>query len=106
MIILIFYYLVLPFVIGAFVLRMIKKYGTLPLPEDVARSISERPIEKKWFRVLRRDARGTTPVGDCETQDEAVESAYRGREQAQARGEKAAFLVVNDKGEVYREVDA
>ena len=100
------YYLVLPFVLGAGVLRLIKKYGTLPMPEDIARSIKEKSIEKKWFRVLRRDARGTTLVADCEFHDEAVDAAYRGKEQAQARKEKAAFLVLNDKGEVYREVDA
>ena len=105
MISLVFYYLVLPFLAAGAVLAFIRRYGRNELPEDVLRLFAERPIEPKWFRAARRDHKGLRFLGDYETQGEAVEAAYRGKEAAQAAGEKAAFLVLNDKGETLEEVD-
>lgn len=106
MISLLFYYLVLPFLAAFVVLAFIRKYGRNEVPEDIARLCAEKPIERKCFRAARRDHKGLRFLGDFETQGEAVEAAYRGKEQAQAAGEKAEFLVLNDKGETLEEVDA
>lgn len=106
MLTLLVYYLVLPLLAAALVLKFIKRYGKTGIPEDIRRLYAERPIEPKWFRVLREDAAGKRHLADCETQGEAVERAYKGKEEAQKAGERAAFLVLNDKGEVLEEVDS
>ena len=106
MIPLLFYYLALPFIASALVLKFIRKYGDNEIPEDIRRLYAERPIEPKWFRVLRGDLKGKRVLGDFETKGEAVDRAYKGREEARAAGEKAAFLVLNDKGEALEEVDS
>lgn len=106
MIPIIIYYLVLPFVLAAAVLRLIKKYGDSRIPQDIEMLLDVRPIEKKFFRSWRRDLEGLAVIGDYETHGEAVEAAYLGRNHAKAAGHKAAFLITNDKGEVLEEVDS
>lgn len=106
MILPILYWLVLPFLGAALVLRFIKKYGQIPVPPEIARIFEEQPIEKKWFRVLRRDGPKISMLGDFETHVDAVDRAYLGKKQALAAGEKAAFLVLNAKAEVLEEVDS
>lgn len=101
-----FYYIVLPFLAGAYVIRLIKKYAKDELPPDVARLIAERPVEKKWFRAVRRDARGLRMIGDYETRMDAVDAAYQACKDAKAAGQAAAFVVLNDKGEALEQVDS
>lgn len=106
MITLIFYYLILPFIGAAFVLKFIRKYGKNEIPEDIRRLCAQKPIEKKWFRTVRRDHKGLRFLGDFETHGEAVDCAYAGRKEAAAAVETAAFLVLNSKGEILEEVDS
>lgn len=106
MITLLIYYLVLPFVGAALVLKFIRKYGAHEIAEDVSRLCAEKPIERKFFRAVRRDHAGLRLLGDFETHGDAVDAAYLGRKQASAAGESAAFLVLNDKGETIEEVDS
>ncbi len=106
MISLLLYYLIVPILAGAAVIAVIKKYGRQGPPEDVAALSAARPIARKTFRALRRDHRGVKILGDFETQPEAVEAAYRGKEEALAAKEHAAFLVLNDKGEIIEETDS
>lgn len=103
---LLLYYIVIPMLAAALVVRFIRKYGQNEIPEGVRRLYAERPLEPKWFRVLREDPKGLQILGDFETRSEAVDCAYRGKEDAQGAGEKAAFLVLNDKGEALEEVDS
>ncbi len=100
----IFYYLILPFMIGGWLIKQIKKRAPSLIPPDVQALVRERPIERKWYRAVRRGAEGLSVLGDFEKQPEAVESAYRGKEEAARSGERAAFLVLNDQGEVLEEV--
>jgi hypothetical protein len=103
----ILYYLILPFFAASLVLKFIKKHGKIPVPPEIERLYREIPIEKKWFRTLRRDAQGRLlHLGDFETHVEAVDRAYLGKEEAVKAREKAAFLVLNDKAEVLEEVDS
>ncbi len=99
------YWVVLPIVFGWLVVRWIKSASPLQVPDDVAALYVEKPIERKWFRAARRDGAGLTWLGDFEKQPEAVEAAYRGKEEAQRAGEKAAFQVFNDKAELLEQVD-
>jgi hypothetical protein len=103
---LVLYYLVLPFCAAALVLRFIRKYGKNEVPADIRALCEMRPIEKKFFRAVRRDAKDLKFLGDFETHIEAVDCAYAGRKDAVANKEKAAFLVLNDKGETLEEVDS
>jgi hypothetical protein len=100
------YWIVLPMLAAWFVVRWIKKAAPLTPPLDVRDLFDKSPIEPKWFRAARRDARGLAPLGDFEKQMEAVDAAYAGKEKAQAAGEKAAFLVFNDKAELLEQVDS
>lgn len=106
MLVLLFYYLVLPFLAAWLVLLFIRKYGRQDLPEDMRLLYQRQPLEKGGFRVLRRDHKGLRVLGDFETHGEAVERAYKGREEAQAAAERAAFMVANDRGETLDEVDS
>ena len=103
---LIVYYLVLPFVGAALVLKFIRKYGKNEIASDIKRLCAEKPIEKKWFRSVRRDHKGLRDLGDFETHGEAVDAIYAARKDAQASGDSAAFLVLNSKGETLEEVDS
>ena len=100
------YWIVLPLVLAWLVVRWIKKSAPLTPPPDVRGLFDGAPIEKKHFRAARRDAKGLTPLGDYEKQMEAVDAAYAGKEKAQAAGEKAEFLVFNDKAELLEQVDS
>ena len=106
MIIPILYYLVLPFVFAWLVLSFLKKYAPHEPPEDLKRLYEQNPLEKRWYRAVK-DVHGIKSlIGDFEKQEQAVEAAYRGKENSQAIGERAAFLVLNDKAEVLEEVDS
>lgn len=106
MITLLFYYLVLPFLAAGLVLKFLSKYGKTQVAEDIRSLCAERPIEKKFFRAVRRDHKGLRFLGDFETHMDAVDGAYAARKEASASGEKAAFLVLNDRGETLEEVDS
>lgn len=100
------YYLVIPFVIGAGVVRLLQKHGRSRVDPRVAALYAETPIEKKWFRAIKRDEAGFGSLGDYETHSEAVDAAYRAKEQARASGKKASFYIANDKAEVLEQVDS
>lgn len=100
------YWVVLPVVAGWLVIRSIKKHAPLLPPTDVAALFAASPLEKKWFRAVRRDPEGLTALGDFEKQPDAVDRAYLGKEQAQKAGERASFLVYNDKAELLEQVDS
>lgn len=100
------YWVALPMFMGWLVVRWIKKAAPLTPPLDVRDFFDESPIEPKHFRAARRDAKGLSSLGDFEKQMEAVDAAYAGKEKAQAAGEKAEFLVFNDKAELFEQVDS
>ena len=101
------YWVVLPICAGALVVRWIKRNAPLSVPPETAALYAERPIEPKWFRAARRDRKGLLRwLGDYEKQPEAVDAAYRGKEEAERDGEKASFLVFNDKAELLEQVDS
>lgn len=100
------YWVALPMFMGWLVVRWIKKHAPLTPPPDVRDFFDKRPIEPKHYRAARRDAKGLSSLGDFEKQMEAVDAAYAGKEKAQAAGEKAEFLVFNDKAELLEQVDS
>ena len=100
------YYIVGPFLIGAYVIKLIRKHGKIPVPDGISKIYADKPIEKKWFRVLCKDKHGYKFLDDCETHSDAVDRAYRGKEQAVREDRRAAFLVLNDKAEILEEVDS
>ena len=102
----IFYYLILPFFSAWLVLKILKKYSPAQVDADIARCYESRPLQPKFFRTVRRDHKGVSWLGDFETQGEAVECAYKGKEFAQSTGQKAAFIVLNAKAEILEEVDS
>ncbi len=103
----IIYWIVMPMFFGWLVVRWLRTSSPLAVPPEVAALYAERPIERKWFRAARRDKGGVIRwLGAFEKQPEAVDAAYAGKEAAQAAGEKAAFLVFNDKAELLEQVDS
>jgi hypothetical protein len=100
------YWVVLPLIVGWAVVRWIQKTSPLIPALDVRDLFDRAPIEPKHFRAARRDAKGLTALGDFEKQPGAVEAAYAGKERAQAEGEKAEFLVFNDKAELLEQIDS
>jgi hypothetical protein len=100
------YWVVIPLFLASLVVRWIKKAAPLVPRIDVRDLFDRAPIEKRWFRAARRDANGLTALGDFEKQMEAVDAAYAGKEKAQAAGEKAEFLVFNDKAELLEQIDS
>lgn len=101
------YWVVLPIFLGWLVVSWLKKASPLAVPPEVSALYAERPIEPKWFRAARRDQGGLLRwLGDFEKQPEAVDAAYAGKEAAVAAGEKASFLVFNDKAELLEQVDS
>jgi len=106
MLTLILYYLVIPFLLSGAVLKLIKKYGKVAPDPALASLYSKEPLAKKWFRAARRDSHGTSLLGDSETHGEAVDRIYAARGRAQVLGEKAAFVVLNDKAEILEEVNS
>ena len=103
---LIFYYLILPFFAASLVIRWLKKNAPSTIAEDVKRLYAESPVEKKWFRAVRRDHKGLRSLGDYETRLEAVEAAYQGRKDAAASGDQASFVVLDDKGFALEQIDS
>ena len=99
------YWVVLPLFLASLVVRWIKKTAPLTPAPDVRELFDRTPIEPKYFRAARRDARGLASLGDFEKQMEAVEAAYAGKEKAQVAGENASFLVFNDKAELLEQID-
>ena len=99
------YWVVLPLLAGFVIVRWIKTCAPPTIP--YAALYAERPIEPKWFRAVARDRKGLLrPLGDYEKQPEAVDAIYRGREEAVSAGEKASFLVFNDKAELIEQIDS
>jgi hypothetical protein len=103
---LVFYYIILPFVASYYLIKWLKKNAAQDIPDDVKRLYAEKPVERKWLRAVRRDTSGLRWLGDFETRQEAVESAYQGRKDALAAREQASFIVLNDKGEALEQVDS
>ena len=108
MIPLIFYYLVLPFVLFALLLKLMRKYGGDTVPKEIRELCAVHPIEKKSFRALRVEGKiGAGAVmlgelGDFESQEEAVDAAFEAKsKQAQSA---ADFIVLNDKGEILQQL--
>lgn len=101
------YWIVLPLLFAALVVRWLKKHSPhVPSPE-VAALYAERPIEPKWFRAARRDRDGLICwLGDYEKQPEAVDAAYAAKEAAALAGKQASFLVFNAKAELLEQVDS
>lgn len=106
MITLLFFYFVLPALLAFLVLRFIKKHGASTQDPQVRALLDSDPLVPKWQRAVRRDAKGLLKLGDFETHLEAVDCAYKAKEQAQAAGDKASFLVVNEKAEILEQVDS
>lgn len=100
------YWIAIPMFFGWLLIRWLNKVSPRTPPKDARDLFDREPIEKKFFRAARRDAAGLTPLGDFEKQIDAVDAAYAGKEKAQAAGEKAQFLVFNDKAELLEEVDS
>lgn len=103
---LILFLIVLPVLALVYVPRLAKKYFKSELPEDIRRLYGERAVEKGWYRAARRDHKGLRLLGDFETQLEAVDRAYLGKEEALKAGDRASFLVLDDKGAVLQQVDS
>lgn len=100
------YWIVLPLFLAWLVVRWINRASPRVPPLDIRDLFDRNPIERKYFRAVRRDSAGLTALGDFEKQMEAVEAAYAGKEKAQASGEKAEFLIFNDKSELLEQVDS
>ncbi len=100
-----FFYLVLPFILAAFVIRFIKKHGASQIPADVTALLAVDPVEKRFYRAARRD-NGLIKLGDFETHEEAVDAIYAARKRAREDKLKAAFIVLNDKGETLDWIDS
>lgn len=100
------YYLVLPFVAAAMIIRFIRRYGASTTPKDVLRLCRESPLEKGTYRVLRRSGAELTSLGDFETHEEAVDSAFLGRHTARSEGLPGSFFVVNPKAEILDRFDS
>jgi len=126
MFVIIFYYLVLPFLIFAVILRLLRKYSPDSAPKEILEFYAQDPIEPKFFRAIRLDGRFPTAVeaalprrrsvgrfghlpvvlnklGDFEKQEDAVDSAFAAKSAAGETAE-SSFLVLNDKGEILQEV--
>lgn len=108
MLILIFYYLVLPFIFAALVRRLIRRFATDPVPPKVRELCARDPVEKKWYRVLEVEGAFASPearfekIGDFDAQDKAVDGAYLRRAEHSAAAR--SWLVLDDKGDILQEV--
>ena len=100
------YWVVLPIFAASLVVKWIKKHAPLIPAPDVQALFARLPLERRWFRAARRDAKGLAELGDFEKQMEAVDAAYADKERAAAAGEKASFLVFNDKAELLEQIDS
>ncbi len=100
------YWIGLPLFCGWLVVRWIQKTSPLLPAPDVSDLYASRPIEPKHYRAARRDGAGLSFLGDFEKRGEAVEAAYAAKEAAQSAGEKAEFLVLDDKAALLEQVDS
>jgi hypothetical protein len=100
------YWIALPMFFAWLLIRWIQKKAPLIPAPDVRELFDRAPLEKRRFRAARRDDAGLASLGDFEKQIDAVDAAYLGKEQAQAAGKKAEFLVFNDKAELLEQVDS
>lgn len=100
------YWVAMPLFAGWLVIRWLQKHAPSRTTKESRDFFDRAPIEPKWFRAARRDANGLVSLGDFEKQIDAVDAAYAGKEKAQAAGEKAEFLVFNDKAELLEQVDS
>jgi hypothetical protein len=99
-------YFLAPIFLGSYLIKYLKKHAPAEVAADVKTLYASRPVQKKWYRAVRRDAAGLRPLGDYETRGEAVEAAYQGRKDAAAAGQKAAFVVLDDKGFALEQIDS
>lgn len=108
MLTLVFFYLILPFLLSALVLRFLRRHSGKALRPEIRELYARRPVDRRHFRALRvdggwgRPGARLDPLGDFETQQEAVDAAYQGKSGRPGAG--ASWLVLNDKGEVLQEV--
>jgi hypothetical protein len=100
------FYVILPIFLGGMLIKYLKKHAPAEVAADVQQLYAQNPVEKKWYRAVRRDQKGLKALGDFETRGEAVESAYRNRKDAALAGEKAHFVVLDDKGFALEQVDS
>ena len=108
MVTLLLYYAFLPLFAGALVIALIKRFGAKEVAPAVRALLESRPMPPRTFRVARVDeSKGPAVlVGDFETLDEAVDAAYKGRQELRSRGGRASFLVIDDSGDTLQEVEA
>lgn len=99
-------YFLMPIFVGGFVIKYLKKHAPAVVAADVQALYAKQPVEKKWYRAVRRDGAGLRSLGDFETRGEAVEAAYQGRKDAAAAGQKASFVVLDDKGFALEQIDS
>lgn len=107
MLLILFYYIVLPFLLGYLVLRLIRRYGADPVPPQVRALCAEDPVEAKWFRVaeVRGDLKAggaVAKLGDFDAQDKAVDAAYLSRGENPEPGR--SWLVLNERGDILQEI--
>ena len=100
------YWVVFPIVAGWMVIRFIKKHSPYVPSPAVAALFSDHPLERRWFRAARREGDVIVWLGDFEKQPEAVDAIYLAKEEAQRKGERASFVVFNDKAEILEQVDS
>lgn len=103
------FYVALPFGLAALVLRFIKKYGASQVPSDVAAMLAVNPVDKRRYRAARRDEKGLFKLGadDFDAHEAAVDAIYAARQEwRDAGGKKAAFIVLDARGETLDWIDA
>jgi hypothetical protein len=103
---LLFYYIGLPLLLLAFLPKLFKRFLPPKIQDDIRRLYTDKPIEKKYSRVVKRGRKGLVWLGDFETQMEAVDCAYAAKEESEKASEEASFYVLNDAGEALQEVDS
>jgi hypothetical protein len=101
-----FVYIIGPFLVASLLIKALKKYSKNELDPEIRAIYLRHPLEKGFFRVVKSDHKGKALVGDFEEKMDAVDCAYREKENAQAAAQNAAFLVLNHKGETLEETDA
>lgn len=95
-------YLVAPFVLAASVVKFLRRHAPDTVPPEVRRCVAEDPVPAKGYRALRREGPRVAKLGDFETQDEALETAFCAR--AAAAADAADYLVIDAKGDILRQL--
>ena len=109
MALLIFYLIILPILAIWFFKTLFTRYAKLTPPKDILALYRSNPIEKGFFRVVRRENKSNASLlGDFDKHDDAVDAAYQARSAAQTDdpGKTIAFFVLDDQGQYLEEVDA